>query len=196
MKILFENWRHYLKEEKPLREMFYYDGPYEETSSIRVKKIVSAAESNDRDNIMQARNYVRSRTQDQVDIEDVIDKLLARYTEIIIEELTLVTKGMYDYARPRPDDYYDRLNELERDMYRLRDGIGEFIAGNSPYKDQVVQLIEDAVPEPDYFDKLRDYQAQQAQEESIRKLEESKKSLLYYWNESIKFEEQNSEAPA
>ncbi len=25
MKILFENWRHYLKEEKPLREMFYYD---------------------------------------------------------------------------------------------------------------------------------------------------------------------------
>ncbi len=72
-------------------------------------------------------------------------------------------------------------------MYRLRGGIGKFIAGSSPYENQVEQLIEDAVPEPDYFDKLRDYQAQQAQEESIKKLEDSKKSLLSYWDESIKF---------
>jgi hypothetical protein len=185
MKLMLENWRRYLKEnDEDYDDEFEHEEPWEKGGPPRtpVQKIVSMVEGNDKNNIMQARNLVQSG---EVGIEDVINELLTRYTAIIIEELTLVTT--HDYAKPRPDDYYDRLNELERDMYRLRGGIGKFIAGSSPYENQVERLIEDAVPEPDYFDKLRDYQAQQAQEESIKKLEDSKKSLLSYWDESIKF---------
>lgn len=85
MKLLFENWRQYLKEnddDEDNYDEYEHEDSWEDGGPPRtpVQKIVSLVEGGEENNIMQARNLVQSGV---VNIEDVIGVMLARYVKAI-----------------------------------------------------------------------------------------------------------------